>query len=149
MASKVLSYGIVIVLLATLVGGMVYILGRPSDAQAEHSLSREGLTQTGGGYRGGEHEAVETTAPISRGSGSQGAGGGYGAGQGVGAGQAAAKAGSHDWLTVQGTVVVVDSELTVQTAEGDIVVGLGQAWYREEAGFVVNVGDAVVVQGYY
>lgn len=160
MLNKVLAYGVVIVLLVALVGGTVYILARPSEAQAERGLARETDAQGGCGYRGGEHDATEEgAASTGRGGGGQstndgnnngqGGGGGNGWGQGSGGGQAAAETEVHDWLTLQGTVTGLDNELTVQTTEGEVVVGLGQAWYREEAGFVVNVGDDVVVQGFY
>ncbi len=46
-------------------------------------------------------------------------------------------------------MIVSDSELTVTTDQGDILVGLGQQWYREQADFVVKVGDQVRIRGYY
>jgi hypothetical protein len=46
-----------------------------------------------------------------------------------------------------GTVAVVGSEIAIQTADGEVTVGLGQASYRE--GFVLEVGDEVMVIGFY
>ncbi len=170
MLNKVLGYGVVIVLLVALVGGTAYVLTRPAEAQAERGALRGASLQAEGGNRGGGRAASGSAAvPGGRGNGGQGmnegygggqtadrdngggqgAGGGYGAGQSTGNRQPIAETEVHDWLTLQGTVTVADNELTVQTADGEVVVGLGQAWYRDEAGFVVNVGDEVVVQGYY
>lgn len=153
MLNKLLGYGVVTVLLVALVGGTVYILARPSGAQAERGLLREADGQSGG-YQGGGRGAVEGQGSDdcedgTQGSGNENGGGRNGGGQGAGGGQAAAETEVHDWLTVQGTVMVADNELTVQTTDGEVVVGLGQAWYREEAGFVVNVGDEVTVEGFY
>ena len=52
-----------------------------------------------------------------------------------------------EWETLTGEVTVVDGEITVQTAEGEVVVGLGQASCRE--GFALEVGDEVSVTGFY
>jgi hypothetical protein len=46
-------------------------------------------------------------------------------------------------------VVESGSELLVDTADGEILVGLGQEFYREEEGFSVEVGDTVSVEGFY
>lgn len=52
--------------------------------------------------------------------------------------------------TVRGVVIVSDKELLVRTATGDeVLVGLGQSWYREQAGFGLAVGDEVKVVGFY
>ncbi len=80
--------------------------------------------------------------------------GNAGYGQGAnGRGQGAAGQGSNvvvgtvEWETVTGIVTVVDSEITVQTAQGEIVVGMGQSAYRES--FELAVGDQVSVLGFY
>ncbi len=52
-----------------------------------------------------------------------------------------------EWETLTGEVTVVDGDITVQTAEGDVLVGLGQASYRE--GFALEVGDEVSVTGFH
>ena len=51
--------------------------------------------------------------------------------------------------TIQGTVLET-VELVVDTGNGETVqVGLGPSQYREERGFFLNVGDQVVVTGYW
>jgi len=153
------------------------ILGRPVEAQAGQGLSGnqgQGVAlQSGNGRRGGGSVALGESdgdygsvgqglgqsAGQGRGaSASGGAAQGSGRGQGQGQGQvqgagtgpgAGGVVGAVDWETVTGHVTVVDSEMIVQTAEGEVVVGLGQAWYREEAGFVLSVGDEVSVIGFY
>jgi hypothetical protein len=52
-----------------------------------------------------------------------------------------------DWETLTGEVTAVDGDLTVETAEGELLVGLGQASYRE--GFALGVGDEVSVTGFH
>ena len=54
---------------------------------------------------------------------------------------------SVDWETLTGKVTVVDGDVTVETAEGEVLVGLGQASYRE--GFALKVGDKVSVTGFH
>ncbi len=56
---------------------------------------------------------------------------------------------SDEWQTIEGKVTVVDVDMTMQTADGTVVVGLGQSWYREDAGFTLKVGDEVSVTGFY
>ena len=53
-----------------------------------------------------------------------------------------------NWETITGIVLISDSELTVDTGATELLVGLGQSWYRDEQGFVVNVGDEVRIEGY-
>lgn len=53
------------------------------------------------------------------------------------------------WETIEGTVVESGSELLVDTGDGEVLVGLGQAFYREEQGFTVAVGDTVRVDGFH
>jgi hypothetical protein len=52
-----------------------------------------------------------------------------------------------EWETLTGTVTVVGSEITLQTAEGEVLVGMGQSAYRESFG--LEVGDEVSVVGFY
>ena len=44
-------------------------------------------------------------------------------------------------------VIVVDDEITIQTAEGQVLVGMGQSAYRE--GFELKVGDEITVLGFH
>ena len=52
------------------------------------------------------------------------------------------------WGTVHGVVSLADHDVIAQTAEGEVVVGLGQASYREAVSFTIGTGDEVVVSGY-
>jgi hypothetical protein len=78
--------------------------------------------------------------------------GGYGQGAN-GRGQGSAGQGRNEtvrtieWETLAGIVTVVDNEVTVQTAEGEVLVGMGQSAYRESFG--LEVGDKVSVAGFY
>ena len=159
MLKKVVSYGVVGLLAAVLVGGSAYIFLRPEDAQA----------QSGGqGWRDQEQasqlESGKGIDPSYQGQGQgRGAGGGglqspsrgQGQGRGQGLGQGSeqnlaegAATGVADWETLQGIVTVVDDEITVQTDAGDLVVGLGQAAYREASSFELAVGDEVLINGF-
>ena len=53
------------------------------------------------------------------------------------------------WVSISGTVVSVDHGLVLQTEDSDVAVGLGPTWYREDTGFALDIGDAVVVTGFY
>jgi pectate lyase len=52
-----------------------------------------------------------------------------------------------EWETLTGKVIVVDGEITIQTAEGQVLVGMGQSAYRE--GFALEVGDEITVLGFH
>ena len=52
-----------------------------------------------------------------------------------------------EWETLTGEVIVVDSEITIQTAEGQVLVGMGQAAYWVDFG--LKVGDEVSVTGFH
>ena len=53
-----------------------------------------------------------------------------------------------DWEIVQGIVTAVDHELIVQTDTDEVLVGLGQAAYREASSFELEVGDEVLINGF-
>jgi len=169
MVRKILQYGVIVGLVAVLVGGMVYILARPAAAQAERGWERATVAPAGqttdgigggpgnSGGRGNAYRVAEGGALLDREYSRQSAANVNGGGQGVGNGAGGPGTGSgpnatepeiHDWLTVQGTVLVADNELTIQTSTGELIIGMGQAWYREQAGFTVAVGDEVVVYGF-
>ncbi len=177
MSRKVFGYGVVGLLVVALIAGTVYILVRPVEAQAGRELSdnqaqradsgQPVALQAGNGRRGGGSAAPGESdgdrASVGQGAGrgasaaadaAQGSGRGQGRVQGQGAGTgtgtgAGGAMGAVDWETVTGQVIVADSEMVVQTAGGEVIVGLGQVWYREEAGFVLSVGDDVSVTGFY
>lgn len=172
MFKKILAYSIIAILAITLVGGTIAILVRPHDVEAyngpaalnlntEKQLgSQQDHEGQGSGNGGGQGQGQGGTG---RGSGTQNSGiiegrgqGQGGAGQSMESGRGMNGQGQNSqndntqasWETVTGTVLVADSELIIETDTGELLVGLGQAWYREEAGFVVNVGDEVRVAGY-
>ena len=53
------------------------------------------------------------------------------------------------WVAVSGTVVAVDDDLTIQTAEGEMAVETGPSWYWDEHGIGLDAGDEVVLHGFY
>ncbi|MCJ7551161.1 MAG: hypothetical protein MUQ30_15915 [Anaerolineae bacterium] len=54
------------------------------------------------------------------------------------------------WETVQGRVTDTGHDLLVEIpGEGEVLVGLGPEFYREEHSFELSVGDEIVVQGYH
>jgi len=71
-----------------------------------------------------------------------------GSGQNSGAGQGRNETARNvEWETLTGEVVIVDGEITIQTAEGQVLVGMGQSAYRE--GFALEVGDEITVIGFH
>ncbi|MEA3342023.1 MAG: hypothetical protein U9R15_18825, partial [Chloroflexota bacterium] len=46
-----------------------------------------------------------------------------------------------------GKVTAVDGDVTIQTAEGEVLVGMGPSAYRE--GFELAVGDEITVVGFH
>jgi len=157
MLKKVVNYSIVGVLLLVLIGGSVYILARPASAQIGQGWAREATAEASQEYGQGRGASQGRETAQGQGQGNarvEALEFGNRAGQGNGSrglestNNPEAYFTPSEWETVQGTVIVADNELTLQTAEGEIVVGLGQSWYREQAGFTVNVGDEVIVHGY-
>ena len=169
---KVLKISLVASLFLILVGGAVYILARPTETRAAY-LERGGTEGVG---RGGDQQAVAASEVGSSSSGYAGGGRGrsdgvvaqesdsdgaaelLGQGQGAGSGLTGQGQGSQSiwadaeqpaWETIQGYVADAGHDLLVETAEGEVLVGLGPEFYREEQGFEVSEGDNVEVQGYY
>jgi len=52
-----------------------------------------------------------------------------------------------EWETLTGKVTAIDGDVTIQTAEGEALVGMGQSAYRE--GFDLAVGDEITVLGFH
>lgn len=169
MIGKIVKIGIVGLLAATLIGGSAYVVLRPDKAQAQQVNSgrgqsgREYVSEPGGGKGyGAENTPGQSngggngkgnsaaTAPGSGNGqgGSQGAGGGKGnSGEPQGSGEGYP---ATEWVTVSGEVIArVDDELTIQTADGELVVHLGPEWYWDEEGIALNAGDQVQVTGFY
>ena len=113
--------------------------GRQSDALGQGT---QGGSQ---GFQGGAGQGAQ-------GGAAQGQGLEDGTGRGQGNGLAPESGAAREdvaWETVTGRVLVAEGDMVLETAEGEFEVGLGQAWYRDEAGLVLEVGDEVTVTGFY
>lgn len=136
MLKKILGYGIVGLLALTLIAGTVYIVLGPSETRTEQGQSHtveasaesvpvqeRGRAQTdtaGAGYRGGQNDTpVGDGTPID-----------------------------SALLTVRGIATNVDNDLILSTESGELLVGLGPAHYREQAGFSISVGDELEISGF-
>ncbi|MFN2108541.1 MAG: hypothetical protein ACK2UI_02670 [Anaerolineae bacterium] len=137
MLKKILGYGIVGLLALALIVGTVYIVLSPSETRAGQGQSRavtasaesvsdqerarsQSDTATGNGYRGGQNDAsLDDRIPID-----------------------------STVLTVHGTATEVDNDVILSTESGDLLVGLGPAHYREQAGFVIQTGDELEISGF-
>ena len=51
-------------------------------------------------------------------------------------------------LVLIGVSVEADNDLVLRTESGDVLVGLGPAHYREQAGFTIQIGDELEVSGF-
>ena len=155
MAKKVLSCGVVGLLTLALLAGTAYILLNPTEAQAERGTTsgqgqgqgraRSEIWQNGEGVADG-------TATYSQGGLGGGNSGGVGAydgrGRSSGAGQGRNETvRSVEWETLTGSVTSLDGDVTLQTAEGEVLVGMGQAAYWED--FALEVGEEIAVIGFY
>ena len=174
MLKKVVGYGVVGLVAVALVVGVVYILVRPAEVQAEQGplggqgQGRAGTVEPGTGYRGGGAAGLgegsygcDQAGQGCGAAGDDGNGrGGYGRGQGfragggrggaVGAGDGVGLDHPADtWITVSGTVVAFDGDLTVETGEGEMVLHVGATWYWDANGIALNAGDEVEVRGFY
>ena len=55
-----------------------------------------------------------------------------------------------EWLTLPGTVASVDADvLVVETAGGEVAVENRGWWYAQEQGFAAQIGDELVLTGFY
>jgi len=89
----------------------------------------------------GRSEAVQGRGAF----GGEGASDGRGRDSGTGQGRNETVR-SVEWETLTGKVIVVDGDITVETAEGEVLVGLGRA---DREGFALEVGDEVSVTGFH
>lgn len=152
MLKKVLGYGVVGLLAVALVAGLVYILVRPAEAQAERGplggqgQGRSTAVEPGTGYRGGGAAGLGGNGGGAYGSGGRGGSRGEtaGVGDGVGLDHPA-----ETWITVRGTFVSFDGDLVIETAEGEMVLKTGPAWYWDANGIALDAGDEVVLYGFY
>jgi hypothetical protein len=91
----------------------------------------------GNGRGATDKQQTQTTSPL----------GGKVPGDGTGTGQAQV----DEWVTLEGTVLSVDSdELVVQTTDGQEISMEGRPWqFTQEQGFSAQVGDQVTLTGFY
>ena len=160
MTKKVLSYGVIGLLAVALLAGSAYILLNPGEVQAGQGSpggrgqGRGAAVESGGSEPEvlnrnvyGRSETAQGRGALGDGAfGTEGAFDGRGRSSGTGQGRNETVR-TVEWETLTGEVTVVDGDITVQTAEGDVLVGLGQASYRE--GFALEVGDEVSVTGFH
>ena len=160
MTKRVLNYGIVGVLAVALLAGTAYILLNPTKVQAGQG-SPGGRGQGRGAtveWDGNEPEMFDqnayghSEAAQGRGASGGGAFGGAGAFDGSGRNSGAGQGRNEtvrivEWKTLTGKVTIVDDEITIQTAEGQVLIGMGQSAYRE--GFELEVGDEITVLGFH
>ncbi len=160
MTKKVSNYGLVGVLAVALLAGMGYILLNPTQVQAEQG-SPGGRGQGRGAaveLDGSEPEVFDqnaygrSEAAQGRGASGGGAFGGAGASDGSGRNSSAGQGRNEtvrnvEWETLTGEVVIVDGEITIQTAEGQVLVGMGQSAYWENS--ALEVGDEITVVGFH
>jgi len=86
----------------------------------------------------------------SGGNGVRGQGGQGQAGTPQGEPQVLAATEDHQWTTVSGIVLNIDdTQMTLQTDSGEIVIADRPWSFALEAGFTAQVGDQVTVQGFY
>jgi len=168
MLAKIVKIGIVGLLAAALVGGSAYIVLRPSEAQAIQERGGRGQEQASEpsgdkGYGAKNDQGQNPGSGNGRGNGvanasDNGAGLGNGNGQGAGGGKGNSEESkgsdegyaATEWVTVDGEVIArEDDELTIQTADGQIVAHLGPEWYWEAEGIALSAGDRVQVTGFY
>lgn len=136
MAKKLLGYGIVGLLAFVLIAGSLYIVLGSSD------------THSGLGQSRAVEASTENVTAQERGRGqSDTPGTGYRGGQGeILPGDGTPIDGTL--RTVHGVAVEVDNDLVLRTESGDVLVGLGPAHYREQAGFTIHIGDELEVSGF-
>jgi len=106
----------------------------------------QGQGRSGAGQAG--NEAFTYGQGQGRGNAGSGAGAYDGSGRNSGAGQGRSETVRNvEWETLTGEVVIVDGEITIQTAEDQVLVGMGQSAYWEN--FALEVGDEITVGGFH
>lgn len=173
MFRNVVMIGVVSLLAGGLIGGSAVILLRPEPVEgavARGWQQAELDTELGGLGSGGQGQGRVVDGQVSAGGNGNGNGVGVGndsvsgnvrsdgtdSSSGNGAGQGGTGTGAQntgiaeavEWEIVTGEVIAIDHDITVRAADGDVLVGLGNEQYRQDAGFVVALGDTVSVQGY-
>jgi len=166
MTKKALSYGVVGLLAVVLLAGIGYILLNPTAAVAQGLTDGQGegrgrnrIVQNNAGmadgsFASGQGQPGQGQSRMHRDVAAQGQGisGGAGAFDGSGWNSGAGQGRNEtvrniEWETLTGKVSVIDHEVAIQTAEGQVLIGMGQSAYRE--GFELAVGDEITVLGFH
>lgn len=137
MSKKLLGYGIVGLLALVLIVGTAFIVLNPSSTRASQGQSRA-VQASAQSVLEQEHERAQTDT----------AGTGYRGGQSETAPGGGGTPIDGTLHTVNGVAVEVGHDLILRTASGDVLVGLGPAHYREQAGFTIHLGDELEVSGF-
>ena len=134
--------------------GVVYGQGQAGQGQGR---GRSEIAQ--GGAEAADGSAVYGQGQLGQGRGNEGAeaqsqgafgdaGAFDGSGRNSGAGQGRNETVRNvEWETLTGTVIGIDHEVAIQTAGGEVLIGMGQSAYW--ADFEVNVGDEITVLGFH
>ena len=166
MTKKALSYSVVGLLAVVLLAGIGYILLNPTAAVAQGLTDGQGEGQgrnrivqnnagmADGSFAFGQGQPGQGQGRMHSGVAAQGQGisGGAGAFDGSGWNSGAGQGRNEtvrniEWETLTGKVSVIDHEVAIQTAEGEVLIGMGQSAYRE--GFELAIGDEITVLGFH
>ncbi len=157
MVSKIIAGLFIVAMLAAFAYGATQLISPSQEVHAREGGARAGQqngTALEGNGQGGQGRGRNLEGSSGSGNGQgreqQGAAAVAGRGQGQGNGQRLDKSVGEaaDVLTIEGTVLET-AELVVETADGEVQVGLGPSHYREAQGFALEVGDQVRVSGYW
>jgi hypothetical protein len=174
MFTRVVQIGLIASLFLILVGGSVYILASPTEtredsfaqagsgyAVAERGRIESVVAQEENGGDEADQLQEENSADEADQLQAESAGGEYDqlgegrgadselAGQGLGTQSQWADAEEPAWEIIQGFANDTGHDLLVETGGGEVLVGLGPDFYREERSFTISEGDEVSVQGYH
>ena len=123
----------------------------PSDAGQGRGEEVTANAQGRGAGMGRSENALPSDGGQGRGQESGGSGAGRsesGSRDGQGAGNTPVER-NPAWEELRGTVVEYDHEMTVATADGEVLVGMGQSSYVETQDFQASKGDEVLVYGFH
>jgi hypothetical protein len=128
--------------------GAVSGRGRGQGAWSEEDVQAgQGRGQQTAPQGSGQDERGRGQQTTPQGSGQAGRGG-QGAGQNAPRSEDAPLAQEVTTETLEG-IVVETVELTIDTGEQTVQIGLGPSFYREEQGFALEIGERVRVSGFY
>jgi hypothetical protein len=138
---KKIALGILLVGLIALL-----VIGAINRTMAKDRQSKDVLGQSEGVDRQGAVEDKDVSSATQQ----PGAGSG-GNGQPGGSGNGTTQTAVHEWLELQGEVESVDEiELTVALSGGELEILDAREWqFAQEQGFSAQVGDQIILYGFY